>query len=107
TQSVTVSVSAATAPTINLSASPSTVANGGSSTVNWATTNANSCAASGGWSGFQGASGSYPTGALTTTTIYTLTCTNATGSAAQSTTVTVSAPVPTVQLTANPTSVTT
>jgi hypothetical protein len=106
TQSVTVSVSAATAPTVNLSASPSTVANGGSSTISWTSTNAVSCIASGGWSGSQGASGSFPTGTLTTTTTYTLTCTNATGSAAQSTTVTVSAPTPTVQLTANPTSVT-
>ncbi|MGB2580458.1 MAG: hypothetical protein WBC83_02080, partial [Minisyncoccia bacterium] len=47
TQSITVAVGAAPAPTVTFSASPTTVANGGSSTGTWSSSNATSCTASG------------------------------------------------------------
>lgn len=87
-QSATVTVTSA-APTVTLSANPSTVASGGVATLTWSSTGATSCAASGGWSGSEAASGSHNTAALTGTTTYTLTCTGTGGSAAQSVTVTV------------------
>jgi len=76
------------APTVTLSANPSTVASGATSTLTWSSNNATSCAASGGWSGAETTSGSQKTAALAATTKYTLTCTGAGGSAAQSVTVT-------------------
>ncbi len=106
TQSASVSVSSpAPAPTVSLLASPSTVANGSSSTLSWSSTNATSCAASGAWSGNQALSGSYSTGALKASATYVLTCSGTGGSAAQSATVTVTTPAPTVTLTASPSSV--
>ena len=36
---------------VSLTANPSTIASGGSSTLTWSSTNATSCTASGGWSG--------------------------------------------------------
>ena len=106
TQSATVTVTSP-APTVTLSASPSTVASGATSTLTWSSTNATSCAASGGWSGALATSGSQKTAALTAATKYTLTCTGAGGTAAQSATVSVTAPAtPTVSISASPTSVT-
>jgi trimeric autotransporter adhesin len=104
-QSATVSVTQPK-PIVTLSASPSTVASGGSSTLSWSTTNATSCTASGAWSGAKGTTGgSQSTGALTANQSYTLTCTGAGGSAAQSATVSVTTPAPAVTLTASPTTV--
>ena len=92
--------------TLAFSASPGTVASNGSSMLTWTSTNATSCAASGGWSGSKATSGSESTGALTATTTYTLQCDGAGASVTRSATVTVSAtPAPTVTLTANPNSV--
>src|SRR5205085_320399 len=51
---VTVAVSdtpATPAPSVSLSASPTSVSSGGSSTLTWSSTDATSCTASGGWSG--------------------------------------------------------
>jgi hypothetical protein len=95
------------APTVNLTANPTSVASGGTSTLTWSSTNATSCTASAGWSGTKATSGSTTTGALTATTSYTLTCSGAGGTtpAAATATVTVIPPEPTVTLTANPTSV--
>ena len=95
-------------PTVTLTANPTSVNSGSSSTLTWSSTNATGCAASGAWSGNQAVSGSQSTGALSSNSTYTLTCTGAGGSANASATVTVNAPpppVPTVTLTANPTSV--
>ncbi len=79
-----------------MSASPSTVASGGSSTLTWVSNNATACTASGGWSGSKAISGSQSSGALTASTTYTLTCTGSRcGSATQSATVSVTAPAPT------------
>jgi hypothetical protein len=106
--SATVTVTAAPpAPTASLTANPTSVPSGGSSTLTWSTTDASSCTASGGWSGTKATSGSQSTGALTASTDFLLTCTGAGGSASVSARVTVTGgtPVPTVSLTANPTSV--
>ena len=89
---VTVTVTTApSAPTVSLSASPTSVVPGGSATLNWASTNATSCTASGAWSGARGTSGSETTGALNNTATFTLGCTGAGVSTNQSVTVTVSA----------------
>jgi hypothetical protein len=96
------------APTVKISASPSSLASGGSSTLTWSSTNATACSAAGAWSGTKGVSGSQSTGALNASTTYSLTCTGSGGSATQSATVTVTttAAAPTVSLTATPSSLT-
>lgn len=100
--------SAPSAPTLNLSASPTTITTGQSSTLTWASTNADTCAASGGWTGSQAVSGTQAVTPASTAT-YGLTCIGAGGSILQQTTVTVSGtpPVPTVTIAASPASITT
>ncbi len=104
-QSVMVSVNAPPplpAPTVSLTASPSAIGYNGSTTLIWSSTDATSCVASGDWSGTKATAGSQSVGSLTQTSTFILTC----GSAGQSVTVTVGpAPLPTVALTANPTTV--
>ncbi len=90
-QSTTVTV-AATPPTVSLSASPQSVASGGTSMLTWNSSAATACTASGGWSGSLATSGSKSTAAITATTTYTLACTGSGGTATQSATVTVTAP---------------
>jgi hypothetical protein len=77
-------------PNLFLSASPTSVSSGGTALLIWSATNASSCAASGGWSGNQPASGSTSTGTLSGTTTYTLSCIGPGGSASRSVTVNVS-----------------
>ncbi|TSC69191.1 MAG: Uncharacterized protein G01um101456_292, partial [Parcubacteria group bacterium Gr01-1014_56] len=106
---ISVSVSSTPLPTITLSPAPASVLSGQSSTLAWSATNATSCTASGGaFTGTKAVSGTQVLSNLTSTQLYTLTCTGSGGSASQSTTVTVSAPppsAPTVTLLASPTSV--
>jgi hypothetical protein len=79
--SVSISVQSSSAvpnPTLSISASPAAITSGQSSTINWTSSNATSCTATGGWSGSKTVSGSqsvYPTN----TTTYTLTCNGASG----------------------------
>jgi hypothetical protein len=88
-RSVTVTVNAGQpAPTVSLSANPTTISAGGQSVLTWNSSNATGCAASGAWSGSKALNGNETVGPATTST-YTLTCTGAGGSAAQSATVTV------------------
>ena len=88
-ESVTVTVNAAVpAPTLSFNANPPTVDEGYSSLLSWSTTDADSCAASGGWSGSKSTSGSESVSPSSTTT-YTLTCTGEGGTADDSVTVTV------------------
>jgi len=103
-QSATVTASAA-APTVSISANPSSITSGSASTLSWSATNATSCTASGGWSGNLAVSGTQSTGTLNASTTFTLTCTGTGGSASQSATVSVTQPVPTVSLNANPSTV--
>lgn len=71
----------------------STVTSGSSVTLSWASSDATSCTASGGWSGPVALSGSRVIGPLvttaTTTVTFGLSCTNASGNATQSTTISV------------------
>ncbi len=95
-------------PTVDVTANPNFVNYGGSTTVTWSSTNANTCTASGnGWSGSKATSGSLTFNNLTSNTTYTLTCTGNGGSASDTASVTVgSAPqAPTVNISANPTNV--
>jgi hypothetical protein len=97
------------APTVSLSAAPTTVVPGGSASLNWSSANAASCEASGAWSGQKAVSGSASTGPLTASSTYTLRCTGTGGATSASATVTVSASgqPPTVTLSATPGSTTT
>ena len=91
------------APTLTLSASPTSVMAGESTTLTWSSTNADSCTASGGWSGTKETSGSESSGALTGDVTFRLSCTGAGGTVERSVAVTVT-PVsaPTVSLAASP-----
>jgi hypothetical protein len=86
--SVTITVGAAPAPTVSFTATPLNIFVGQVSTLAWASTNAVSCTASGGWSGAQPLSGELVVLTASTRT-YTLTCTGPGGTAAKSVTVTV------------------
>jgi len=87
-QSAVVTV-AAIPPSVSFGASPTTIPSGATSLLTWTSSNANSCTASGGWSGSLPISGSRSTAALTTKTTYTITCTGSAGSATESATVSV------------------
>jgi hypothetical protein len=76
-------------PTINLSASPSSVDYSSASIINWSSTNASSCVASGDWSGLKSISSSESTGVINSNKNYTLTCTGNGGSTTNSVSVTV------------------
>lgn len=67
------------APTVTISANPTSVASGATSTLTWSSTNATSCTASGAWSGAEATSGSKATSALSAESTFTLTCANSTG----------------------------
>lgn len=91
-------------PTGQIIADPASVGNGGSSTLTWSFTNADSCTASDGWTGAKAVSGSEQVTNITATTTYTITCTNVNGNAVRAATVAV-IPPPTVTLFATPPSV--
>ncbi len=94
-------------PAVKLTASPTTITSGGSSTLTWSSTNATSCTASGGWTGTEATSGTLAVSPTSTTT-YALSCTGTDGTAQASATVTVkSASAPTVTLKATPATITT
>src|SRR5687767_14741921 len=79
------------APTAQLEARLATIAIGQTTLLNWSSTDADTCQASGGWSGLKGASGSESVGPLTSTTNFTLQCTGDGGSATDDATVSVQA----------------
>lgn len=83
------------APTVSLTASPTSINSGDSSTLTWSSTNATGCAGGGAWSSNLAASGTQSV-TPTATSTYTITCTGTDGSTANaSATVTVNAPVST------------
>ncbi len=104
--SVSLSVIAQPLPTVSLTANPGSVTQGNSSVLIWNTSNADTCTASGGWSGTKTLQGS-ETVTPSINTTFTLTCSNARGQASDSVTVFVNQlqNFPTVNLTANPTSI--
>ena len=84
------------APTATLSASPSTINTGQSSTLTWSSVNATSCTAAGGFSTGGATSGSASTGELTQDVTYQITCSNTSRSATASTAVFVQNPQVTI-----------
>jgi hypothetical protein len=70
-------------PTVSLTASPSSVARGGSITLSWSSTDASSCTASDNWSGSKASSGSQ-TIQLNGPATFTLSCSGDGGSASDS-----------------------
>jgi hypothetical protein len=80
------------APTVTLSASPTSVSAGGTTTLTWTSTNATSCTGTGaGFTGSQATKSGSLAVAVAATTTYTLSCTGAGGTAKQSVTVTATA----------------
>lgn len=93
-------------PTLDLTASPTSVTSGSSSTLSWTSTNATSCTASanpthGTWTGAKAVSGNQTTGALTSSKVFTLNCTGPGGDISDSVTVTVTQAQVSVTLDAN------
>lgn len=86
----------ATLPTVSLTASPTSLSTGASSTLTWSSSSATACTASGAWTGTKATSGSQSTGVISTagTNSYSLTCTSAAGSTTTTATVTATAPPP-------------
>lgn len=89
-------------PTLTFTASPLTVPYNGSAVLSWTSNYANSCTASGSWSGSKPISGSQSTGQLTTSRTYTLVCGGVGGTVSRSVTVSVNNP-PTPTPTSSPT----
>jgi hypothetical protein len=110
TRTVTVSIASAAVPTVNLTATPTTVTSGGMSTINWSSTNATSCTATGGlgsWAGAKATSGSAVMGPFSVSATFGLSCTNANGSNSASVVVSVgsSGATPTVSISSSSPSV--
>jgi hypothetical protein len=91
-------------PGVSLSANPPSVGEQGSTTLEWNSSNADSCNASGGWSGARETSGSEVVGPLSADVTYSLACSGPGGTGTDSVTVTVvqAQPAPAVDLSANP-----
>lgn len=85
---VTVEEDEPDAPTVEITADPTTITAGSSSTLEWESTNADSCTASNGWGGSKAIDGSQSVTPSVTTT-YTITCAGDGGSASDSVTVSV------------------
>jgi hypothetical protein len=75
-------------PTVSLTANPTSITSGSSSTLSWSSTNAISCTASGAWTGSKATSGSLSVNPTSNST-YNLSCTGTGGTANASATVTV------------------
>jgi len=83
--------SAPAAPVVSLSVDKPQVTSGSTVNIIWSSQNAQTCTASGGWSGNQALSGTQTSAALTTNTTFTLNCTGAGGAQSKSVSVSVTA----------------
>lgn len=94
------------APTVSLTAAPSSIAAGDSSLLSWSSSGATACSASGGWTGSKGTSGSTFV-KPDTTTRYHLTCSGGGGSTPQQVIVSVGATgaPPIISLSASPSTI--
>jgi hypothetical protein len=102
--STSVVVTVVPPPTISsFTASPANVVSGGTTQLSWTSSNAQSCSVQGGGQSFPGATSPLTTGPISQQTTFVLSCTNSVN-ASSSAQVTVGI-VPTVTLTANPTTV--
>ena len=81
-------------PELSFTAAASSVPSGSATTLTWSAQNADSCVASGSWTGSRATSGSVSTGALSSDATFTLSCTGEGGSVSDSVTVTVQAVPP-------------
>jgi hypothetical protein len=99
TRSVTVTVAARPAPTASLSVSPSSIANGGSTTITWSTSDAESLTSNFGETAL---SGSRTITNLTSSQTYQISASNTGGTTTRSATVTVAAPLPVIRITSQP-----
>ncbi len=91
-------------PTVDLKANNSdnpTINKGDNVTLTWTSENADTCTASGDWSGSKDLSGTESQGSISQTKTYTITCTGPGGSASDSVTINISYPEPTVDLKGN------
>lgn len=70
-------------PTVTLNTTDSEVAVGGSTTLSWSASDADSCQASGGWSGTRGSNGSEVVGPIAGSTTFSLSCSGTGGNAMQ------------------------
>ena len=77
------------APSVSLSAAPSTVTPGGSTLLTWSSNNAATCSATGAWSGAKALSGSQAINSIVAASTYSLTCSGGGSSTTRSTTVNV------------------
>jgi hypothetical protein len=89
-------------PTVSISADRFRIEEGQSTQLRWSSTHADSCTASGGWSGPLGTSGTRDSGPLMSTTLFAVSCSGAGGTRNASTMVRVSPPTPSATLEANP-----
>jgi hypothetical protein len=79
-------------PVVTLSASPTSVTSGETTTLTWSATNATSCTAAGAWSGTKAASGTAASATLTSNSTFEIECVGPGGRANASAAVTVNAP---------------
>ena len=77
-------------PSVTLDTASGSVASGGSTTLNWTSINADSCEASGSWTGNLPPSGNQTVGPLTSNSTFSVTCSNLRGSAIVMVTVSIS-----------------
>jgi hypothetical protein len=106
TASVAIAGTVPPPPTITLTANPTSITSGNSSTLSWSSANASSCTNTFSGTGLSGTKVVSPT----TSTTYSMTCTGTGGSITKNVAVTVSGtslpPAPVVTLSASPTSIT-
>ena len=93
-------------PIISFSANPQTIASGDTTTLSWSTSDADSCQASGAWSGSLPVAGNDLVGPLTSESTFSLECSNSSGSSSASVTVNIAAPgVPVISFSADSSSI--
>ena len=99
----TAAAGGASPPGINLTADPQVVESGETAWISWTTTNADSCTASGAWSGAQPTSGSFRAGPLSVSSSFVLSCSGPGGGSLAQVGVGVAGDdVPTAQISASP-----
>jgi hypothetical protein len=81
-------------PVVTISAAPTSITTGQSTTLTWSATNATSCTAAGGWSGTKAVSGTQSTDSLTANATFEIDCVGPGGRDDASVTVTVNAATP-------------
>lgn len=93
TQSIIVTVTPSPRPTVSLSANPTAVNQGDTSTLTWSSQHATKCRASGDWGGSKAMSATETVGPLLQDSVYSLVCSGAAGSASAAVRVRVTAPL--------------